>query len=108
MATLKASTLGITSNSPNDSTYNMVEGVIESWNAQRDSIAKQIKSQLEGAEFGGLPINEGDAAPLIRRAQRLLAEARKCSVTHSEPAYHSKTGARDLADARFQSDPETG
>jgi hypothetical protein len=49
--------------------------VIESWTAQRDSIAKQIKSQLEGAEFGGVPINEGEAAPLIRRAQRLLAEA---------------------------------
>jgi hypothetical protein len=57
----------------------MVEGVIESWTAQRDSIAKQIKSQIEGAEFGGVPINEGEAASLIRRAQRLLAEAQAFS-----------------------------
>jgi hypothetical protein len=75
MATLNASTAGITSNSPNDSTYNMIEGVIESWTQRRDTIATQIKSQLEGAEFGGVPINESQAASLIRSAHLLLAEA---------------------------------
>jgi hypothetical protein len=75
MATLNASTAGITSNSPNDSIYNMIEGVIESWTQRRDTIATQIKSQLEGAEFGGVPINESQAASLIRSAHLLLAEA---------------------------------
>jgi hypothetical protein len=79
MATLTSSTVGLTSNSPGDSTYNMIEGVIESWTAQRDAIATQIKSQLEGAEFGGVPINEAEAAGLIRRAQRLLADAQAFS-----------------------------
>ena len=53
----------------------MVEGVIQSWTARRDAIATQIKSQLEGAEFGGVPINESQAASLIRSAHLLLAEA---------------------------------
>jgi hypothetical protein len=79
LATLTASTVGITSNSPNDSTYNMVEGAIESWTAQRDAIATQIKSQLEGAEFHGVPINESQAAALIASAQRLLADAQALS-----------------------------
>lgn len=79
MTTLTASTVGITSNSPNDSTYKMVEGAIASWTAQRDAIATQIKSQLEGAEFGGVPINESRAAALIASAQRLLAEAQAFS-----------------------------
>jgi len=60
MATLKASTVGITSSWPNDSTYNLVEGLIDCWTAQRDSIAKQNKSQLEGAKFGRIPVNEGE------------------------------------------------
>jgi len=57
----------------------MVEGVIQSWTARRDAIATQIKSQLEGAEFGGVPINERQAAALLRRAQRLLTDAQAFS-----------------------------
>jgi hypothetical protein len=79
MATLEVSTVGLTSNSPNDSTYNLVEGAIESWTKQRDVIATQIKNQLEGAEFGGVPIDEGQAASLIRSAQLLLTEAQALS-----------------------------
>jgi hypothetical protein len=79
MATLEVSTVGLTSNSPNDSTYNLVEGAIESWTKQRDVIATQIKNQLEGAEFGRVPIDEGQAASLIRSAQLLLTEAQALS-----------------------------
>ena len=56
-------------------TYNLIESLIGSWTTRRDSIAANIKSELEGAEFGGDPINEARAAALILRAQLLIAEA---------------------------------
>ncbi len=79
MATLKLSTTGLTSNSPNDFIYGLTEAIIDSWRRQRDDIAGQIKNMLEGAEFHGDPINEGEAASLIIRAQVLVAEAQAWS-----------------------------
>jgi len=74
-SSLKLSTIALTSNSPSDVIYNLIEGLIGSWTTQRDSIAATIKSELEGAEFSGDPINEDQATELILRAQLLVDEA---------------------------------
>jgi hypothetical protein len=74
-SSLRLSTKALTSSSTSDLTYNLIESLIGSWTTRRDSIAANIKSELEGAEFGGDPINEARAAALILRAQLLIAEA---------------------------------
>ena len=74
-SSLRLSTKALTSSSPGDVTYNVIESLIGSWTTRRDSIAANIKGELEGAEFGGDPINEAQAAGLILRAQLLIAEA---------------------------------
>jgi len=83
----------------------MIESMIESWTQRRDTIATQIKSQLGGAEFGGVPINESAAASLIRSAHILLGEAEAFS-NHSDlrtvklrPPFEN--GRLQFADARF-------
>jgi len=81
--TLTVSTFAITSTSDGDSVYNNLESKIAAWTSQRDSLATQIKSLLEGAEFGGLFINEQQAKEIISDAQSLLDRASSCA---SNPA----------------------
>jgi hypothetical protein len=76
--TLTVSTYAITSTSTGDVVYNNLESVIKSWTAERDGMAAQIKAMLEGAEFGGIPIDEKIARELIAEGQALLAQSRAC------------------------------
>ena len=73
--TLTVSTFALESNSTNDATYKKLEGDIESWTSQRDSLGAQIKAMLEGAEFEGKSIDEAEASNLISQAEALLANA---------------------------------
>jgi hypothetical protein len=73
--TLTVSTYALESNSPGDVTYTNLENQIASWTTQRDGLATQIKSMLEGAEFDGQPIDETQAKSLISQANNLLREA---------------------------------
>lgn len=77
--TLAVSTFGITSTSSGDAVYNNLENLISQWTLERDGLAAQIKSMLEGAEFGGIPIDEKQAKDVIAQAQALLDQARFCS-----------------------------
>lgn len=73
MATLKISTTALESGSAtNDSTYTELENKLTSINNQRDSLARQMISLLEGAEFKGRTINGEQAERLISRANSLL------------------------------------
>ncbi len=74
-ASLTLSTSALTSSSPGDISYSLMESLIGSWTTQRDVLATEIKRELEGAEFGGSPINEATAPGLILRSQALVAEA---------------------------------
>jgi hypothetical protein len=74
-STLKISTIGIQSNSPNDFLYSEVEDLIAEWTDRRDSIAGQMRTMLENAEFHGQAINEQNARSLILQAQILIGEA---------------------------------
>jgi hypothetical protein len=71
---LQASTVGLKSNDAGDATYINVETQLASFTIQRDALAAQILSVLEGAEFNNRPITQQQAKPLIQQAQTLLAE----------------------------------
>jgi len=73
MDTLTASTRAIRSS--DESVYNAIEGSIEGLTGQRDALAFQIKSALDGAAFDGQQIKEADAKDWIARAQSLLNQA---------------------------------
>jgi hypothetical protein len=81
-STLAVSTYALKSNSKGDETYNKLENQINSWTAQRDKLAAQMKAMLEGVEFGGQSINEQQAEKLIGQGQGLLERAKECA---SEP-----------------------
>jgi hypothetical protein len=75
MDTLKASTTALASNAAGDATYNSIEGQIQSLTSQRDTLAGQIKSLLNGAAFSGQGLTEQQVKPLISQAESLLAQA---------------------------------
>jgi len=79
-STLTVSNFAIQSNSDGDAVYNALESKIASWTTQRDALAAQIKTVLEGAEFSGLAINEQQAKQLISASQTLLNQASACAV----------------------------
>jgi hypothetical protein len=72
LASLRASTAGLESNDAGDATYNYVEGQLDSFTSQRDALAAQMLTLLEGAAFNNQPIQDQDAIQLIQQAQTLL------------------------------------
>jgi hypothetical protein len=79
-STLTVSTFALLSNSPGDAVYANLEAQIASWTAQRDALTAQIKAMLEGAEFGGLAINEQQAKQIIAAGNALLNQASACAA----------------------------
>lgn len=72
LASLQASTAGLESNDPGDSTYNFIEGQLATFTSQRDALAGQMLTLLEGAAFNNQPIPGQQAIQLIQQAQALL------------------------------------
>ena len=81
---LKVSTYALTSNAEGDQTYTKLENQITSWTIERDALASQIKSLLEGAQFNGQSIDEGQAKQLILAGQALLNRAGACAEEPQE------------------------
>jgi hypothetical protein len=77
---LTVSTYALESDSSGDAIYTKLENKIASWTTERDSLTAQIKSMLEGAEFGGMAINEQKAKEIISAGQSLLDEAGDCAA----------------------------
>jgi hypothetical protein len=75
MDTLTASTKALASNDAGDATYNQIEGQIQSLTSQRDALAAQIKSALDGATFDGHVLTNQQAQQLIAAAQSLIDQA---------------------------------
>ncbi|HEX9331116.1 MAG TPA: hypothetical protein VF896_04445, partial [Anaerolineales bacterium] len=75
MDTLKASTKALASNDAGDATYTSIEGQIDSLTSQRNALAAQIISLLNGAEFNGQAFSDAQAQALISQAQSLLNQA---------------------------------
>lgn len=78
-STLTVSTYAILSDSTGDAVYNNLEAKIASWTTQRDALAAQIQSMLEGAEFSREAINEQQAKQIISEGQALLNQASACA-----------------------------
>src|SRR6266849_9109564 len=75
LATLQASTRAIESNSAGDSTYSNIENQLISLTNERNAVAAQMITALEGAEFGGQSISEQQAQSLVSQGRALIAEA---------------------------------
>ena len=58
-----------------DATYAALDAKIVAITARRNEIASQMISMLEGAEFRGIPLDEGRAEGLIREADDLLEDS---------------------------------
>jgi hypothetical protein len=71
---LKISTAALESKTTGDTTYTRLENALASFTTQRDSLAAQMISLLEGAAFKGHGINERQAARLIHQAEELLEQ----------------------------------
>ena len=74
LASLAVSTRALASDSPTDATYANLEDQLISINAQRDSLAAQMITVLEGAEFNNQPIDKNQVKQLIDQGQALLAQ----------------------------------
>jgi hypothetical protein len=79
-STLAVSNYALQSTSEGDAVYTSLESKIASWTNQRDALAAQMKSLLEGAQFSGLAINEQQANQLIDSSQTLLGQAGACAA----------------------------
>jgi hypothetical protein len=73
--TLKASTTAIESNVRFDEKYNSIETSIRILTGQRNTLVAKIHDALQGATFGGQPINPGAAAVWQVQGATLLALA---------------------------------
>jgi hypothetical protein len=72
--TLKISTTALASSSSGDATYSSLESQLAGYGLQRDSLASQMISAINGAEFGGQTLDEQQAKDLIAQADSLLAQ----------------------------------
>jgi hypothetical protein len=88
LSTLQISTTALESNSPNDSTYTQLENQLLQIAQGRNTIASQILSVLETAEFGNLHSGHNQTASqlvtpgrLVGQAQGLLNQAAKLAHT---------------------------
>jgi hypothetical protein len=73
--TLQANTFAIKSNDSGDATFSSCEAKIDSWTATRNNLAQQMNQALQGAEFGGVPVDHNTAQSLISQANALIAGA---------------------------------
>jgi hypothetical protein len=62
----------LASNDANDSTYNSIEGQIQSLTTQRDALVGQMIGLLNGAEFKGQSFRDAQAQSVIAQGQALL------------------------------------
>jgi outer membrane murein-binding lipoprotein Lpp len=75
MNILKASTHALASNDGGDSTYNSIEGQIQSLTSQRDALAAQIKAALDTATFDNQPLDSAQVQSWLSQAQSLQDQA---------------------------------
>lgn len=73
LATVQVSTRALESGGGiSDGTYRSLEAQLTSLTIERDSLASEIESVLEGVEFLGTTVSEDETRSLIARSQQLL------------------------------------
>ena len=79
--TLRISTKALASGTTsNDSTYQNLENQLSALTTQRDSIAAQIRTALDGAEFGGQPLDPWQTFQLVLQSEEVLLKVRFLGV----------------------------
>ncbi len=74
LSSLRVSTKALVSNDANDSTYTNLENQLASVTDQRNTLASQMITMLEQAEFNNQPIDEQQAQQLIDQGNALLQQ----------------------------------
>ena len=74
LSSLRVSTKALESNDANDSTYTNLENQLTSVTDQRNTLASQMITMLEQAEFNNQPIDEQQAQQLIDQGDALLQQ----------------------------------
>jgi hypothetical protein len=74
LTTLQISTMALDSKSPGDHTYHELDRQLSRFAAERNQLASQMISLLEGAEFGGTAISSAQALALVSQANGLLQQ----------------------------------
>jgi len=75
LTTLAISTHALASNTPGDATYANLESQLSSMTSQRNALASQMISLLQGAEFNNQHVDNKQAQSLISQGQNLLNQA---------------------------------
>ncbi|WP_052889938.1 hypothetical protein [Thermogemmatispora carboxidivorans] len=90
LSTLRISTLALESGSPdNDSTYTRMASQLQLLTAQRNALADELLTILEGAEFGGsgqqaaAKLTPARTATLVAKGNNLLQRARSLTTRRS-------------------------
>ncbi|PWT85306.1 MAG: hypothetical protein C5B58_03305, partial [Acidobacteria bacterium] len=76
---LSISTAALASNTTNDATYTNLEAKIAGWHTERDGIANQMRSILDGAMFGGQSVNDLKVLSLAWQGLVLAGEVHECA-----------------------------
>jgi hypothetical protein len=74
LSSLRVSTKALESNDANDSTYTNLENQLTTVTGQRDSLASQMITMLDQAEFNNQPIDKQKAQQLIDQGNALLQQ----------------------------------
>jgi hypothetical protein len=74
LASVKISTRGLESGGASDQVFKQTQASLSALSASRDSLASDIESLLEGAEFAGEQPDADRVANLIDRAEQLLEQ----------------------------------
>jgi hypothetical protein len=77
---LKVSTTALASTSASDTTYTTLENKLIGFGHERDFLASQMSSLLNGASFKGRSIEEESAQELIEQGQELLADVQAAAA----------------------------
>ncbi len=81
LKTLQVSTKAIESNDPGDTTYTNLENQLTSITTQRDTLASQMLTVLEQAEFANQPVDTQQAQQLINQGNALLQQVNNMAAT---------------------------
>jgi len=76
LSSLRVSTRALESNDADDSTYTKLESQLASVTGQRNTLAIQMITMLEQAEFNNQPIDERQAQQLIDQGNALLQKVK--------------------------------
>jgi hypothetical protein len=80
------STKAVKTNSPGDAVYLAWNAQLQRCGTDRDTVAGQMKTLLDAAEFGGATLDPAQATTLIGEGQALISELQSLAADSAPPA----------------------